>query len=163
MVPTVVLPFVNPSTDQVTAVFAVFNTVAENCCVPPGARVTEFGLMATDTGALPVPDTLMMDVLLNTAPEVSQAFTVRLCWPPLSETLVLSWAAFTVNTLLLSTYRIIAVTGCALSIVPATTWTGDVTVEPFVGVQIVTEGDKVLSAHCAAASAGSASETSAKI
>ena len=38
--------------------------------------------------------------------------------------------------------------------VPATMFTGDETVEPFVGVHIVTEGFVVFSVHCAAANEG---------
>lgn len=90
MVPTVVLPLMNPSTDQVTAVLVVLSTVAENCWVAPDARVAELGETATETGAVPLPVAVMMTVLLNTAPELSQAFTVMLCCPADNDKDVLS-------------------------------------------------------------------------
>jgi hypothetical protein len=88
MVPTAELPPTVPSTDQVTAVLDVFSTVAENCCLAPGDRLALLGLTATDTG--PVPETVMIEVLLKTAPELSHAFTVMLCEPPESVSEVLS-------------------------------------------------------------------------
>jgi hypothetical protein len=90
MVPAAELPPTIPSTDQVTAVFDVFSTVAENCCVAPGSRLALLGLTATDTGPVPVPETVMIEVLLKTAPELSQAFAVMLCEPPESVSRVLS-------------------------------------------------------------------------
>jgi hypothetical protein len=36
-------------TSQVTPVFAAFDTVAVNCCHPPGATATDAGEMATAT------------------------------------------------------------------------------------------------------------------
>ena len=56
---------------------------------------------------------------------------------------------------MLSRYTFMAVTGCALSVVPATTLTGEVTVAPLAGVQMVTEGEAVFSVHCAAAAPAS--------
>src|ERR1700734_3370937 len=41
IVPTVGLPPATPSTDQLTAVFVVFCTVAVNCAVPPTATFME--------------------------------------------------------------------------------------------------------------------------
>src|SRR3954467_12228107 len=43
----------------------------------------------------------------------------------------------------------------SLSVVPATTWIGEVTLAPAAGVQIVTEGDALFSVHCAKAGAAS--------
>jgi hypothetical protein len=40
-VPVVEFPPATPSTDQVTAVFVVFCTVAVNCAVPPTATFVE--------------------------------------------------------------------------------------------------------------------------
>jgi hypothetical protein len=61
IVPTVAFPPATPFTDHVTAVFAVFVTVAVNCCVAPtatlgaaGATVTPIaGGAATVTVAVP--------------------------------------------------------------------------------------------------------------
>jgi len=47
IVPTVALPPVTPLTCQVTAVLAVFCTVAVNCWVPPIATVAEVGEIVT--------------------------------------------------------------------------------------------------------------------
>ncbi len=68
---------------------------------------------------------------------------------------VLNWFVCTVYTAVLSRYTFMAVTGCALSVVPATTLTGEVTVAPLAGVQMVTEGEAVFSVHCAAAAPAS--------
>jgi hypothetical protein len=43
-----------------------------------------------------------------------------------------------------------------VSVVPATTCTGDVTVAPLAGEQIVTEGDAGFKVHCAAAGTAAA-------
>ena len=43
-----------------------------------------------------------------------------------------------------------------LEVVPATTCTGEVTVAPFVGVQMVTDGSAVFNVHCAWAREGNA-------
>jgi hypothetical protein len=43
-----------------------------------------------------------------------------------------------------------AVTGYAVSVVPATSETGEVTVAPLAGEQMVTEGEVGFSVHCAA-------------
>jgi hypothetical protein len=43
-----------------------------------------------------------------------------------------------------------AATECAVSVVPATTEIGEVTVDPFAGEQIVTDGEVGFSAHWAA-------------
>jgi hypothetical protein len=59
----------------------------------------------------------------------------------------------TLYAVALSAYTIIAVIGCALSVVPAVTVTGEATVAPFTGAQIVTEGETGLSVHGAAMAA----------
>lgn len=50
MVPTVEFPPVMPFTFQVTAVFEVFDTVAENCLVRPTRTVALVGEMVMVTG-----------------------------------------------------------------------------------------------------------------
>jgi hypothetical protein len=64
--------------------------------VAPGARVAALGETATDTGEVPVPETVMMDVLLKTAPELSHALIVMLCFPADKDKDVLSWFDFPV-------------------------------------------------------------------
>jgi hypothetical protein len=49
MVPTVLLPPVTPSTDQVTDVSLLPVTVTVNCCVLPVNTVAEVGLIETFT------------------------------------------------------------------------------------------------------------------
>jgi len=153
IVPTPALPPVTPSTCQMTAVFVAFVTVAVNCCVCPGATFAIVGAMVIETGACvgTVEDTVRVnELLLNTAPLESQAFTVIWCCPLDMLRLVLNWFALAVYTTTLSRYTFIAVTGCAVSVVPATSETGEATVAPFAGEQIVTEGEAGLSVHWAA-------------
>ena len=45
--PLALLPPLTPSTDQVTAWFEEFCTLAENCCVPPAGTLAEAGEMLT--------------------------------------------------------------------------------------------------------------------
>jgi len=54
IVPTVAFPPLTPLTCHVTAVFAVFPTVAVNCCVSEVTTVAVLGLTATVTGGVTV-------------------------------------------------------------------------------------------------------------
>src|ERR1039457_5731611 len=50
IVPTTAFPPVTPLTSQMTPVFTVFDTVAVNCCDPPGSTAPDAGEMLTATG-----------------------------------------------------------------------------------------------------------------
>lgn len=79
MVPVVAFPPLTPSTDQVTVVFEVPETVSLNCFVPPGATEAELGLM--DTEIPPPLPTVMFTLAWNTLPAESQVW-VRMLWAP---------------------------------------------------------------------------------
>jgi hypothetical protein len=150
IVPTLALPPATVSTDQLTAVFVVFSTVAVNGCAWPVTKVAVLGETATETGVGAADNTLTVAELLNTAPVESHAFTVIWCWPANMVTFKFNVAAPTLKIATLSTYSFIAVT-VLVSVVPAATGTGDVTVAPFAGEQMVTDGDVVFRVHWAAA------------
>jgi hypothetical protein len=84
IVPTVLLPPVIASTDQVTAVFDVPVTVAWNCCAWPVLIVADFGLRATEMlggggGGVAVTVTVALALFVVSAWLVA----VTTCWPAL--------------------------------------------------------------------------------
>jgi hypothetical protein len=76
MVPTVALPPVTLFTCQVAAVFEVFVTAAENCCVRPATTVAVLGLTVTATAGGAVTVTVAALAFVASACEVAVTVTV---------------------------------------------------------------------------------------
>jgi hypothetical protein len=130
-------PPLTPSTDQVTAVFEVPETVSLNCCVPPGATVAEVGLIEMETPP-PLLVTVMFTPAWYTWPAESQV-CARTLWEPgamLKEVLTVAVFAL-LKTTTLSTYTQVDPT--ALLVLACERYgTGEATDAPFTGLQIFT-------------------------
>lgn len=79
IVPTVALPSVIVSTDQVTDVFVAFCTVAVNCDVAPAATIAEVGLSDTLTTGAAVTVTVALALLVVSATLVAITVLVPAC------------------------------------------------------------------------------------
>jgi hypothetical protein len=77
IVPVVEFPPVAPSTDHVTLVLDVPDTVSLNCCVPPVVTVALVGLIATLTPELLVTVTAALACFVVSA----ELVTVTVCEP----------------------------------------------------------------------------------
>src|SRR5512147_435201 len=133
-----------------------FSVTVCGALVLPTVTVPKFRLVGVSDAIGPELTTFTVTAAWNSVPLLFHAFTLMVCVPSGTAMLV-SMEVTPLNLAegveLLSTYTQMANTGL-LDFVPATTRTGEVTVWPAVGMQMVTDGSVWFSGHWAAARTG---------